>query len=282
LSDERHSDAYGKADEAAPDAIFTVPHVRTTQLRAAPYCGTLWVASVKGVPMLSESTVYDRHDDEYERCTSDPQRAATAQTWLRDDTLNHWRYERIYRLLLPLIETDPDARWLTVGDGRFGSDARFLKQHGVSAHASDWSPQLLQIAAERGLIDEFSRQNAENLTFDDASFDYVYCRESLHHFPRPFIALHEMFRVARKAVILQEPPDKAGLSKIYSRLRGRLHGFEPVGNYIFRLSRQECEKFLLAMHYRHCAFQSISDDYVAGTEFCPKSRAEQSRSAASG
>jgi SAM-dependent methyltransferase len=176
--------------------------------------------------MLSEPTVYDRHDAEYERCTSDPQRASISANMV---TRRHPRTigatNACYRLLLPLIETDLDARWLTVGDGRFGSDARFLKQHGVSAHASDWSPQLLQIAAERGLIDEFSRQNAENLTFDDASFDYVYCKESLHHFPRPFIALHEMFRVARKAVILQEPPDKAGLSKIYSRLRGSLARF---------------------------------------------------------
>lgn len=221
--------------------------------------------------MRPSHIIYDRHDEEFTACFADPSRMAIAQTWLREDTVDHWRRERLHRLLLPFIETDREARWLTVGDGRFGSDAQYLQRRGVSVHASDNSPQFLKIAASKGLLNEFSQQNAEHLTFADSAFDYVYCKEALHHLPRPHIALHEMFRVARKAVILQEPYERIGLSNAIRMVRGprQVHEFESVGNYRFRLSRHECEKFLLAMHFRHYAFRGINDAYVEGIEFCP-------------
>ncbi len=215
--------------------------------------------------------IYDRHDEEFTACFTDPRRMAIAQTWLREDTVDHWRRERLHELLQPLIETDREARWLTVGDGRFGSDAQYLQRQGVSVHASDKSPQFLEIAASKGLIYEFSQQNAEHLTFQDNEFDYVYCKEALHHLPRPHIALHEMLRVARKAIILQEPYERIGTWQALRMICGaeRVHKFESVGNYRFRLSRYECEKFLLAMHFRHYAFRGINDAYVDGVEFCP-------------
>lgn len=44
----------------------------------------------------------------------------------------------------------------------------------------------------------------------DDAFDYVLCKDSYHHMPRPMIALYQMLRVARRAVVLIEPPGPVG------------------------------------------------------------------------
>lgn len=72
---------------------------------------------------------------------------------------------------------------------------------------TDISEYLLAEARRRGLITKYALENAERLSFADQSFDYVFCKESFHHFPRPYQALYEMLRVAREAVLLIEPND---------------------------------------------------------------------------
>jgi len=65
---------------------------------------------------------------------------------------------------------------------------------------------------ERLLDDQFkpynwSRQNAESLTFADKSFDYVIVNMGLHHCFSPHKALLEMYRVAYQGVICIENRD---------------------------------------------------------------------------
>ena len=36
----------------------------------------------------------------------------------------------MHEMLVPLIEANPDSKWLTVGDGSYGSDAYFLQSKG--------------------------------------------------------------------------------------------------------------------------------------------------------
>lgn len=52
---------------------------------------------------------------------------------------------------------------------------------------------------------EWSFQDAEKLTFDDGAFDLVIVHEGLHHCYSPHRAILEMFRVARRGVMLVEP-----------------------------------------------------------------------------
>lgn len=54
----------------------------------------------------------------------------------------------------------------------------------------------------------YSVENAESLSFRDNEFEVAFCKEAYHHFPRPFLALYEMLRVASKAVVLAEPNDQ--------------------------------------------------------------------------
>ena len=223
---------------------------------------------------------YDRSVENYKDFLNDPAKKDVALTWLNQaNTFDSWRHNRIYSMLSPLIE-EGKSSWLTVGDGRYGTDANALLKMGASnVHCSDISDVLLSIGAAEGFINEFSVQNAESLTFSDNNFDFVLCKEAYHHFPRPHIALHEMFRVARKAVILIEPRDDIidkgklkwmlKLIKIILRKGGNSdsYGFEPVGNFVFSLSERECEKILLGMNNRFIAFHGLNDVYESGVEF---------------
>ena len=67
--------------------------------------------------------------------------------------------------------------------------------------------KLLEIGNKIGFINNYSEENAEDLSFNDESFDYVLIKEAFHHFPRPWIALYEAFRVCKKGIVLIEPND---------------------------------------------------------------------------
>lgn len=220
--------------------------------------------------------IYDRHEHEWEKCISDEGKTKVAATWMKNNTLDRWRHNRMLSKIKPFITNE--TTWLTIGDGRYGTDAHFIISQGGIAHASDISEKLLKIGSEIGFINTFSSENAENLSFPDESFDYVLIKEAFHHCPRPWIALHEAFRVCKKAVILMEPNDgikgvRHSVVKKIKQIANRFvkktgqYRFEPVGNFIYSLNSQELEKFLLGMHYRNIATKGINDHYKEGVEF---------------
>ena len=206
-----------------------------------------------------------------------------ALTWLRKDNIDYWRHERMYKSLLPFLEISKGGTWLTVGDGRLGSDARYLIDHGARAHASDIGDSLLKVAAERGVIQEYSAQNSESLKFSDRQFQYGLCKESFHHFPRPWIAVHELLRVVTDAVILIEPQDHyvdttflqrafLGFTEWLKKKLGKdllLHQFEDVGNYVYTLSKREVDKAALGIGLRYVAYFELNDFFTEGVEKNP-------------
>jgi len=224
--------------------------------------------------------IYDKHKEEWIECLNDTATKKIADTWLKDNTLDKWRHKRMLKGIKPLIKKG--SKWLTVGDGRYGTDANFILRNGGKAHATDISDKLLRVANEIGFIENFSEENAENLSFEDESFDYVLIKEAFHHCPRPWIALHEAFRVCRKGVILIEPNDifaKRGYRKglvrkikwvikklLNKKIYNSGYNFESVGNFIYSTNQRELEKFLLGMHYRNIAFRKICDFYIYGSE----------------
>jgi SAM-dependent methyltransferase len=54
---------------------------------------------------------------------------------------------------------------------------------------------------------EWSRQDAEKLSFEDNSFDFCVVHSGLHHCYSPHRALLEMYRVASKGLLMFEPYD---------------------------------------------------------------------------
>lgn len=62
-------------------------------------------------------------------------------------------------------------------------------------------------SAEQYLPYEWNRQDAHDLTYADKSFDWTFVSDGLHHCHSPHQALTEMYRVARRGVILFESRD---------------------------------------------------------------------------
>jgi ubiquinone/menaquinone biosynthesis C-methylase UbiE len=142
--------------------------------------------------------------------------------------------------------------------------------------------KLLEIAYKKGLIGSYSKQNAEKLDFESKSFDYVLIKETLHHLPRPWLAIYEAYRVCKKGVIIIEPNDSYHFGniskKIFIKSKNVLkhllkktfyideYNFESVGNFIYTINKRELEKFLLGMHNTSIAFNNINDHHFHNIE----------------
>jgi len=96
---------------------------------------------------------------------------------------------------------------MTIGDA-YGHDANYLLSKNIkNVIATDLNSDFLTLSQEIGFIKEYSIENAESLSLKDNSMDYILCKESYHHFPRPYAALYEMIRVAKRGMIIIEPQD---------------------------------------------------------------------------
>jgi ubiquinone/menaquinone biosynthesis C-methylase UbiE len=221
---------------------------------------------------------YERHKLGFAKGPIDLERMRIAAS---DDpgNANWWADSRGYEIAAHLGGV-PGEKWLTIGDGRYGLDSVRLKRLGA-AHAfpTNIESHLLQVAKDNGLIPEYGVENAESLSFANNSFDYVFCKEAYHHFPRPMIALYEMLRVTGKGVILIEPNDRTRsparrLAAFLKWLLGRgkhqdTSNYEDDGNYVFSISRREIEKVALGVNLAQVAFKSFNDFYIPGIEFEP-------------
>jgi SAM-dependent methyltransferase len=186
------------------------------------------------------------------------------------ESVDNWRHTRMLSCAQPLVDALPGSRWLTVGDGAYGSDAAYLATLGAEAVASSLVTDTLVKAHAQGLIKSFREENAERLNLEDGAFDFVMCKEAYHHFPRPPIGLYEMLRVARVGVLLIEPLDGArlldGVKQLAKRLlRGDTEvRFEPSGNFIYRIDIEEMAKLMTASGKSHIAYRRFNDFYMPG------------------
>lgn len=206
-------------------------------------------------------------------------------TTFKKDTVDAWRHQRMYNTLKPLISTNPGSSWLTIGDGRYGKDSIMLKEMGdrIDALPSDIDTQLLVEAQKKKLISEFKEENAESLSFTDEQFDFTLCKEAYHHFPRPMIALYEMLRVSKKAIVLIEPNDfeymplfrhiNISSRKFIKKLLGIKKfyhldtlNYEESGNYKYSISKREIEKVALGLQLPVIAYKYFNDYYESGVE----------------
>jgi SAM-dependent methyltransferase len=201
--------------------------------------------------------------------------------------------------MLPIINNDKGAKWVTFGDGRYGSDARYFQEQGVDVMATDLNTEILERAKNDGYINKFEKVNAEKMPFADNSFDYAFCKGSYHHFPRPMVALAEMLRVSKNAVCLIEPQDqhiftrdrikkfpakdllyrafvnyvrvtffkKPSISVIGEIGMPDLEpAYEPVGNYVYEISRPELKKVCYGQNFDAIAFMDVNEHYIFGGE----------------
>jgi ubiquinone/menaquinone biosynthesis C-methylase UbiE len=209
-------------------------------------------------------------DWSYQRHISYEQESAVPSCYSAPDSIDAWRHQRMHDTLRAILNAYPSSTWLTLGDGSYGSDAHYLQSHGADATASSITDATLLGAHQRGYIAKYRVENAEALSVKDESFEFTLCKESYHHFPRPAIAFYEMWRVARRAVVLIEPVEGGPrLLDSFKRLVKKLlrgdstDQFEPAGNFLYRVSTREIEKMATALNGACVAVKRYNDFYYA-------------------
>ena len=112
-------------------------------------------------------------------------------------------------------------------------------------------------AAERFAPYKWDYQDAQSLSYDDNSFDYVVIHAAIHHAPMPHKVLLEMYRVSRLGLLAFEARDSV-LMRIVTKLKlaqeyehaavfyndcayGGVNNTE-IPNYVYRWTEREIEK----------------------------------------
>jgi SAM-dependent methyltransferase len=227
--------------------------------------------------MSNEKKSHEAHSEWYElQYATKEAKDRAIELWEYDNehqTINNWIHKRMLELTNPFVAEKKS--WLTVGDG-YGFDANYFYKKGLEVTATDISGTFLPLSQSRGFIEKYAVENVEKLSFDDNSFDYVFCKEAYHHFPRPYLGVYEMLRVAREAVILVEPHDPISKMPFLLALRNifdrwdtsalqkywkNRYSFETVGNYVFKLSEREMDKLANGMGLPAVAFKGINNNY---------------------
>jgi hypothetical protein len=174
-----------------------------------------------------------------------------------------WRQNRMMRVPLA-FRLHPERRWLTVGDT--GRDGMILIHNGMrNVVPSSLNGVVLAQLQAAGLIERFGVENAERMSWDDGGFDYVLCKQSLHHMQRPFVAIYEMLRVSRRAVVLIEPqdrrqPEQSVIPAAY---------YEPSGNYVHSISQGELAKLAIGANLPAIGFFEFNEAYTEDSEHAP-------------
>jgi ubiquinone/menaquinone biosynthesis C-methylase UbiE len=217
--------------------------------------------------MTSQDHLHISHWNHF--CNDDHQ-SSIYSTWWDPHTVNHWRHERFLEMPLQIFK-DPmfkNASWLTVGDGS-GHDTWILKGAGYTdILTTDIGIGTLRRTLEFGHIEKFEQANAENLHFIDNAFDFVLCKETLHHMHRPYAAIYEMLRVARYGVVIIEPQDQfIDLPCLPPPYKA---GYESVGNFVYSFSKIELQKVAYGLNLPLVTTKPMIDVYIEGCEFQKK------------
>jgi hypothetical protein len=166
-----------------------------------------------------------------------------------------------------------------------------LKKRGVSdVTASNLESTNLEAGFKAKVVDKFLTINAESITLENESFDYLLCKEALHHMPRPMMAIYEMLRVAKKGVFFIEPQDQvidwpiSRNEKFYreiipadavgekvvimsSATQGEVSSTyidwweDKAFNYVYTFSKREIRKLALGMGLPSFAIKNFNDFY---------------------
>ena len=205
-------------------------------------------------------------------------------------TVNRWRHERMMSFTECFKQSN--SSWLTIGDA-YGHDAMMLMRAGINhVTASNLDASNLRISMREGMIQDYLEINAEKIPLPDASFDYVLCKEALHHMPRPMLAIYEMYRVCRHGVIFIEPqdptidwpmkkPDLFYRESIPADNIGEKVAFkridtnetfssqyidwweDGVNNYVYTMSKRELRKLVLGMGAMAYGTKDFNDFFQA-------------------
>jgi SAM-dependent methyltransferase len=142
---------------------------------------------VAAQPHLAEE--YEAITDEQARLHFGPEEPLDARHLRNSLRLFHaWRVNVLRERIGARL---PDARILDVGD----TDGLMLKHLGHSGLGFNLAPAAVENIRANGV--EAQLGDGQELPFEDASFDYVFCFETLEHVENPVQLLGQLARVCR-------------------------------------------------------------------------------------
>ena len=120
--------------------------------------------------------------------------------------------------------------------------------------------------------------NGEALPYASRSFDFVLCKEALHHLARPVQGLYEMLRVCRRRAVLIEPwscasqalLDALGLTTRIER--GQVGNLAARDNHVYRFGRRELAALLTSYYLESDAHCDVLVGWLS-TRVLPRSAA---------
>ncbi len=236
-----------------------------------------------------EDELLKQHIQYEEECWKQRRQESKADDdiWLNMDNADSWGNMLPFETVREFFAGMPTQQIVTLGDSKGGKDARFFKELGHNVTATGVATDSLKAAAERGLIDNWARENAEALTFKNDSFDWAIVKEALHHMQRPYYAVDEMLRVSRKGIILIEPHNqqnyltiKKAASYVIKRLLAKVTGkimprefaqvplvsYEEPGNYAYKFHPYELSQCAIAKGILTVAYGYAYYFYEKGME----------------
>jgi ubiquinone/menaquinone biosynthesis C-methylase UbiE len=146
---------------------------------------------------------------------SDPEHADESSPW--------------YQLVLNYLPPAQGRRILEIACGR-GGFSRLVGSRGASVCGADFSASAVDIAKEKlrrnpSLADRvtYVQADAQNMPFEQNSFDIVISCETIEHVPDPGAAVREMYRVCKPGGVLYLTTPNylnfMGLYQIYAGFR---------------------------------------------------------------
>ncbi|MFA5156166.1 MAG: class I SAM-dependent methyltransferase [Candidatus Omnitrophota bacterium] len=160
-------------------------------------------------------------------------------------------FARLDRLLKDSRISLTDKTVLVCGCGQ-GRDVYYLEKfyRPKKIYMSDIKPSCLVQASALFPYAKAIASDNQALALKDNSIDYVVIGTSLHHLPEPLKGIYELLRVAKHALIVNEPND-TWLTRLFEGF-GLAREYEVEhNNYVYRFRKREVEKISKAMFYRH-------------------------------
>lgn len=187
---------------------------------------------------------------------------------LASDKLNLMKWHRKVLSLLP--GNLEGKKMLEVGCGN-GDFSNFLSiNHKAHITGLDFSEESIKIAEQKkqqfgATTSSFTVGDAQNMYFDDNSFDIIVSCECLEHVPVPQKMVNEIFRVLKPGGIVVLTTENYfnayAYFRLYMMMRGKKFdsgsGVQPIENFFFY--------WQVANMFKHAGFKSVkreSDEYV--------------------
>lgn len=172
----------------------------------------------------------------------------------KSDTTSRVYFRFLNRLVVE-NKIDPEGSVLVICGGKYDE---------IVLRAAAFKNVIISaIKKQKTNFYRFKIVDAQKIPYRDSSFDYVIVHAGLHHCRSPHAALLEMYRVAKKGVLVFEAQDnlftrilcKLDLAQDYefaavSRSGGGVNDSR-YPNYVYRWNKREIEKTLRSYDYKH-------------------------------